>query len=108
MVYNFCYVCFNCVICTFYSVCFIRLAADVGKIPSERQYHGMIDCIVKTYRTDGIKGLYRGFNVSVQGIILYRACYFGLFDTSKDFLPNPKNTPFLIAFIIAQVMLAIR
>ncbi|KAJ9587384.1 hypothetical protein L9F63_019085 [Diploptera punctata] len=75
-----------------------RLAVDVGKKLADRQYQGMTDCIVKTFRSDGIRGLYRGFNVSVQGIILYRACYFGLFDTSKDFLPNPKNTPFLIAF----------
>jgi len=28
-------------------------------------------------------GLYRGFNISVIGIIAYRACYFGCFDTAK-------------------------
>ncbi|PSN44958.1 ADP/ATP translocase 1 [Blattella germanica] len=81
-----------------------RLAADVGKQQADRQYHGMVDCIAKTFKTDGLYGLYRGFNVSVQGIILYRACYFGLFDTSKDLLPDPKNTPIIIAFLIAQTV----
>lgn len=79
-----------------------RLAMDVGKSKAERIYHGMIDCILKTFKTDGILGLYRGFLVSVQGIILYRAAYFGLFDTSKLFLPDPHNTSVIISFIIAE------
>lgn len=47
--------------------------------------------------------MYRGFIVSVQGIIIYRATYFGFFDTAKGMLPDPKNTPFLVSFAIAQV-----
>jgi solute carrier family 25 (adenine nucleotide translocator) protein 4/5/6/31 len=30
--------------------------------------------------------LYRGFGISVIGIIAYRASYFGMFDTGKAFL----------------------
>jgi len=40
--------------------------------------------------------------VSVQGIIIYRAAYFGFFDTAKGMLPDPKNTPFLVSWGIAQ------
>lgn len=47
--------------------------------------------------------MYRGFGVSVQGIIIYRAAYFGFFDTAKGMLPNPKTTPFLVSWAIAQV-----
>ncbi|XP_069686316.1 ADP/ATP translocase 3-like [Periplaneta americana] len=81
-----------------------RLAADVGKQASDREYQGMVDCIVKTFKTDGMHGLYRGFMVSVQGIIIYRACYFGFFDTAKGLLPDPKNTPIVVSYLIAQVV----
>lgn len=63
----------------------------------------MTDCIVKTFKHDGPIGLYRGFVVSIQGIIVYRACYFGMFDTIKVFIQNPEQTPFIISFAIAEV-----
>ncbi|XP_019876394.1 ADP,ATP carrier protein 1 [Aethina tumida] len=97
------------------SLCFVypldyartRLGADVGKSLSERQYTGLVDCIKKTFASDGPIGLYRGFIVSVQGIIIYRAAYFGCFDTIKGFLPDPKNTPFAITFLIAETVTAL-
>jgi len=58
-----------------------RLAADFGK-GSSREFSGLSNCLVKIYQSDGIVGLYRGFNISVIGIIVYRACYFGFFDTA--------------------------
>ncbi|XP_014245841.1 ADP,ATP carrier protein 1-like [Cimex lectularius] len=79
-----------------------RLAADVGKSGQQRQYNGLVDCILKTIKSDGVIGLYRGFIVSVQGIIIYRASYFGMYDTIKSTLPNPKDTPLLISFAIAE------
>ncbi|CAH1394769.1 unnamed protein product [Nezara viridula] len=84
-----------------------RLAVDVGKGPSERIYKGLLDCIVKTFKSDGIVGLYRGFIVSVEGIIIYRACYFGFYDTIKAHMPGEmKNTPLIIAFLIAEAVTA--
>lgn len=73
------------------SLCFVypldfartRLAADVGKSATEREFKGLGDCLVKITKSDGIRGLYQGFNVSVQGIIIYRAAYFGVYDTAK-------------------------
>ena len=79
------------------------MAADVGKGANQREFTGLGNCIAKIFKTDGIVGLYRGFGVSVQGIIIYRAAYFGFFDTAKGMLPDPKNTPFLISWAIAQV-----
>ena len=50
-----------------------RLGADVGKAAHEREFTGLKDCIVKSYKADGIiRGLYPGFISSVQGIIIYR------------------------------------
>jgi solute carrier family 25 (adenine nucleotide translocator) protein 4/5/6/31 len=94
------------------SLCFVypldyartRLGADVGKGTADRQYNGLVDCIKKTVKTDGIAGLYRGFSVSVQGIIIYRAAYFGCYDTARGSLPDPKNSPFIVNFGIAQVV----
>lgn len=92
------------------SLCFVypldyartRLAADVGKAGGDREFSGLGNCLTKTFKSDGILGLYRGFAVSVQGIIIYRAAYFGFFDTAKGMLPDPKNTPLLISWAIAQ------
>ncbi|XP_045316130.1 ADP/ATP translocase 2-like [Leopardus geoffroyi] len=97
------------------SLCFVypldfartRLAADVGKAGAERELRGLGDCLVKIYKSDGIKGLYQGFNVSVQGIIIYQVAYFGIYDTAKGMLPDPKNTHIFISWIIAQSVTAV-
>lgn len=62
-----------------------RLAADVGS-GGERQFNGLVDCLKKVATSDGAAGLYRGFGISVVGIIGYRASYFGMFDTGKVLL----------------------
>jgi solute carrier family 25 (adenine nucleotide translocator) protein 4/5/6/31 len=81
-----------------------RLAADVGKGPAERQFNGLIDCLTKIYKSDGAKGLYQGFGVSVLGIIAYRACYFGGYDTLKRVLFKEGKTSILFKFIVAQAV----
>jgi len=63
-----------------------RLANDAKsskKGGGERQFNGLIDVYRKTLKTDGIVGLYRGFVISVVGIIVYRGLYFGLYDSLK-------------------------
>uniref|UniRef100_S4RMZ7 ADP/ATP translocase n=1 Tax=Petromyzon marinus TaxID=7757 RepID=S4RMZ7_PETMA len=97
------------------SLCFVypldfartRLAADVGKGQAEREFKGLADCISKIFKSDGLRGLYQGFNVSVQGIIIYRAAYFGIYDTAKGMLPNPKSTPLVVSWMIAQSVTAV-
>lgn len=72
------------------SLCFVypldfartRLAADVGS-GGEREFTGLVDCLSKIAKKDGPQGLYNGFGISVVGIIMYRASYFGMFDTGK-------------------------
>jgi len=65
-----------------------RLANDSksSKKGGERQFKGLVDVYVKTLKSDGIAGLYRGFNISCIGIIVYRGLYFGLYDSFKPFL----------------------
>jgi len=65
-----------------------RLANDSksAKKGGERQFNGLVDVYRKTLASDGIAGLYRGFNISVVGIVVYRGLYFGLYDTLKPSL----------------------
>merc|ERR1712131_554821 len=58
-----------------------RLANDAKGKGGERQFNGLVDVYVKTLKSDGIQGLYRGFTISAVGIFIYRGMYFGLFDT---------------------------
>ncbi|KAJ7395348.1 hypothetical protein BTVI_155886 [Pitangus sulphuratus] len=37
------------------------LQYNAGVDPSKRQYRGMVDALVKIYKTEGIRGLYKGF-----------------------------------------------
>ncbi|KAK6747222.1 hypothetical protein RB195_000439 [Necator americanus] len=94
------------------SLCFVypldfartRLAVDIGK-GKTREFQGLTDCLVKVFKSDGPIGLYRGFIVSVQGIIIYRAAYFGMFDTAKYFIASEgKKLNFFFAWALAQVV----
>ncbi|KAK8968761.1 hypothetical protein KSP40_PGU008038 [Platanthera guangdongensis] len=62
-----------------------RLANDAkaAKKGGERQFNGLVDVYRKTIKSDGVAGLYRGFNISCVGIIVYRGLYFGMYDSLK-------------------------
>jgi len=80
-----------------------RLANDnkAAKKGGERQFNGLIDVYTKTLKSDGIAGLYRGFNISCVGIIVYRGLYFGLFDSLKPVvLQGPLSDSFIAAFFL--------
>mmetsp|Transcript_25910 Transcript_25910/g.22846 ORF Transcript_25910/g.22846 Transcript_25910/m.22846 type:complete len:297 (+) Transcript_25910:73-963(+) len=79
-----------------------RLAADVGK-GDDRQFNGLVDCLKKIHASDGTIGLYRGFGISVAGIIVYRAAYFGGYDTLKRIIfGDNKNASIFLKFLVAQ------
>jgi len=81
-----------------------RLANDnksSKKGGGERQFNGLIDVYRKTLATDGIAGLYRGFNISCAGIIVYRGLYFGLFDSIKPVvLTGGMKDSFIASFFL--------
>ncbi|CAL4119739.1 unnamed protein product, partial [Meganyctiphanes norvegica] len=70
-----------------------RLGADVGRTVADRQFAGHINCYKNIFKSDGIRGLYRGFGTSVTGIVVYRASYFGLYDFAKYQSGITKNIP---------------
>jgi len=84
-----------------------RLAADVGK-DGAREFNGLVDCISKVAKKAGPMALYQGFGVSVQGIIVYRGAYFGLYDTAKGALfkdEKSSNIIFRWGFIVIRSLL---
>jgi len=95
------------------SLCFVysldyartRLANDTksSKKGGERQFNGLVDVYVKTLKSDGIGGLYRGFVISCVGIIVYRGCYFGFYDTLKPIFLGP-DSGFAVNFILGYVV----
>jgi len=96
------------------SLCFVysldyartRLANDAkssAKGGGERQYNGLVDVYKKTLKSDGVVGLYRGFVISCVGIIVYRGCYFGFYDTLKPILLG-DNSSVLLSFCLGYVV----
>ncbi|BBM98557.1 solute carrier family 25 (mitochondrial adenine nucleotide translocator), member 4/5/6/31 [Marchantia polymorpha subsp. ruderalis] len=81
-----------------------RLANDaksVKKGGGERQFNGLADVYRKTIASDGIVGLYRGFNISCVGIVVYRGLYFGLYDSLKPVvLVGPLEGSFGASFLL--------
>merc|ERR1711935_1189755 len=75
-----------------------RLANDAKGKGGERQFNGLVDVYVKTLKSDGIQGLYRGFPISAVGIFIYRGMYFGLFDTLKPMLIGGKDASVAASF----------
>ncbi|KAF4673179.1 hypothetical protein FOL47_010888 [Perkinsus chesapeaki] len=49
----------------------------------DRMYKNRLSCLSQTLKRGGAASLYSGFGNSVQGIAVYRAFYFGLYDTLK-------------------------
>ncbi|KAJ3018020.1 ADP/ATP carrier protein aac3 [Thoreauomyces humboldtii] len=80
-----------------------RLGSDAksAKAGGQRQFTGLIDVYRKTLATDGIPGLYRGFTISIAGIIIYRGLYFGLYDSLKPvLLTGSLKDSFVSSFIL--------
>lgn len=91
-------------LCVVYPLDFARtrLAADVGS-GKAREFNGLVDCLSKMLKSDGPVGLYRGFGISVVGIIAYRASYFGMFDTGKSIMfPDANKASILAMWAFAQ------
>jgi len=98
------------------SLCFVysldyartRLANDTksakkGGAGAERQFNGLADVYKKTIAADGISGLYRGFVISCVGIVVYRGCYFGFYDTLKPILLG-EDAGVVVSFLLGYAV----
>jgi solute carrier family 25 (adenine nucleotide translocator) protein 4/5/6/31 len=62
-----------------------RLASDVGS--GKKMFNGIGDCIIKTVKSQGITGLYRGWAVTCAGAFVYRGGQLGLFSQIMEMNP---------------------
>ena len=60
--------------------------------------------IKKTLKNDGIVGLYRGFNISSEGIIMYHGIYFGMYGSLK---PIVLTGDFQVVFLVGVLQLVL-
>ncbi|CAI9726309.1 ATP carrier 3, mitochondrial-like [Octopus vulgaris] len=94
-------------LCFVYSLdyCRTRLANDAksSKKGGERQFNGMVDVYRKTIASDGVAGLYRGFVISCVGIVVYRGCYFGFYDTLKPIVIG-DDASLLMSFALGYIV----
>jgi len=80
-----------------------RLATDNISKYGLRTYKGSIDCIVKIYKVDGVIGLYKGYFVAVIGLSLFKAFYFGGYDSLKgNYITD--DTSWETKFMYAQIV----
>jgi solute carrier family 25 (adenine nucleotide translocator) protein 4/5/6/31 len=68
-----------------------KSTGEAGKSTGEREFKGLVDVYVKTFKADGFGGLYRGFVISFIGIFIYRGFYFGLYDTIMPYFSDDVN-----------------
>ncbi|GFO18208.1 ADP,ATP carrier protein [Plakobranchus ocellatus] len=79
-----------------------KIAGVDGKAGG-RQFSGLIDVYRQTLATDGIRGLHRGFFISVVALMVYRGFYFGLYDSLKPVVlgESPRVVEaFLLGYVI--------
>lgn len=82
-----------------------RLANDIMQADrgGARQFSGLTNVYTKTWQSDGLRGLYRGFCISCLGIFVYRGIYFGLYYTAKPMLMR-EDAGFLRSFLLAYLV----
>ena len=49
------------------------MANDTKNKDGVRKFNGLVDVYMKTFKAEGIQGLYRGFVISAVGIFIYRS-----------------------------------
>ena len=97
------------------SLCFVypldlvrtKISTDLGRERSKRQFQGMFDCFRQVRQQDGLKGLYQGFGSGLVGLFIYRAFYFGLYDTGKDHMQRTGTDSLLARYFFAQLIVII-
>lgn len=74
-----------------YTTCGVQVNVAIGKLEMN-DYRGIIDALVKTYRYEGLKGLYRGFLPGVLGVS-HTAVQFMVYDEMKNAYHRYYNMP---------------
>eukprot|EP01129_Flabellula_baltica_P015650 TRINITY_DN8047_c0_g1_i1.p1 TRINITY_DN8047_c0_g1~~TRINITY_DN8047_c0_g1_i1.p1 ORF type:complete len:298 (+),score=80.45 TRINITY_DN8047_c0_g1_i1:45-938(+) len=77
------------------------LSTDKKGASGKKKYTGLGHVLKLTYADGGVKNLYKGFGISVAGIIPYRAVYFGGYDSLKRIFLG-DDSGFFAKWLVAQ------
>lgn len=69
---------------------------------NQRVYSTFVDCFVRTYKGEGLRGLYSGFGIAFLGSAPAACMYFTSYEKIKDALSTTslfKQSPFAAAFV---------
>ena len=69
----------------------MMMSASASATKGSAQYTGILDCFVKTYRQEGVRGLYGGLGPTLAGIIPYAGVSFAAFDVIKEYMPRDEQ-----------------
>lgn len=61
-----------------------KMAADVGKKNSQREFSGFMDCFRKVLKQGGLSAFYTALPLSLLNVTLYRGIYFGFYETAMN------------------------
>ncbi|CAL9195367.1 unnamed protein product [Musa hybrid cultivar] len=70
---------------------------------SEHVYRGILDCILKMYRKNGLRGLYRGVGPSLYGIFPYSGLKFYFYEELKMHVPEEHKKDVVVKLACGSV-----
>ena len=79
-----------------------RLATD-----TKNRYKGMRHCFEVMVKSDGVLGLYKGFGVTLVSVFVYRAAFFGFYDTAKPLIGYNLIAKFFVANFVTSCSMLI-
>ncbi|OAY83978.1 Graves disease carrier protein [Ananas comosus] len=71
--------------------------------PSEQVYKGILDCITKIYKQNGLKGLYRGVGPSLYGIFPYSGLKFYFYEEMKSNVPEEHKKNIIVKLACGSI-----
>ncbi|XP_050408261.1 tricarboxylate transport protein B, mitochondrial [Patella vulgata] len=70
-------------ICITFPTEYVKTQLQLDEKAGNKRYDGIVDCVKKTVKSHGVRGLYRGLNVLLYGSIPKSAVRFGSFEEFK-------------------------
>eukprot|EP01018_Ginkgo_biloba_P009390 Gb_17529 [translate_table: standard] len=73
-------------LCTLYFMCYVCQRLMVQGLPGMTRYKGAVDAVYKIFQTEGIRGLYRGFGMTVVSYSPASAVWWGAYGSAQSMI----------------------
>ncbi|KAI0305129.1 mitochondrial carrier [Multifurca ochricompacta] len=82
----------------------VRLQAQV--LDTTARFHGPLDCLVQTFKSEGVRGLYRGLPAPIVGAMAENASLFLAYGELQNLIRHEWDIPLTQALPLPQLALA--